>query len=58
MERPLLSMPRFLLPLFPAFWGWPWASNGCASRAPSPWLAGAVGLGVLGVLTVNWYYIF
>ena len=29
--RPLMSMPRFVLPLFPAFWGWCSASSGSAS---------------------------
>jgi hypothetical protein len=56
--RPLMSMPRFLLPLFPAFWG---LSLGLERlRIPrAPVLAvEAVALGILAVLTVNWYYIF
>jgi hypothetical protein len=56
--RPLMSMPRFLLPLFPAFWG--------ASELLRRWriprvsvaAVGAVGLGLLVPLFVNWYYIF
>ena len=56
--RPLMSMPRFLLPLFPAFWG--------ASELLRRWrvprvaagVVGAVGLGLLVPLFVNWYYIF
>jgi hypothetical protein len=59
-DRPLMSMPRFVLPLFPAFWA---AAEIAASerlRVPRWALAtvGAAGLGVLSVLTVNWYYIF
>jgi hypothetical protein len=56
--RPLMSMPRFVLPLFPAFWG---LSLGLERlRIPrAPVLAvEAVALGILAVLTVNWYYIF
>jgi hypothetical protein len=56
--RPLMSMPRFVLPLFPAFW----AAAVLADRfRVSRWslaAAGAVGIGVLSVLTVNWYYMF
>jgi hypothetical protein len=57
-DRPLMSMPRFLLPLFPAFW----AIAELSERFHIPrWglaAVGAAGLGVLSVLTVNWYYIF
>ncbi len=57
-DRPLMSMPRFALPLFPAFWG----AAELAERFRIPrWglaAAGAAALGVLSVLTVNWYYIF
>jgi len=53
-----MSMPRFILPLFPAFW----AAAELAERFRVPrWglaAAGAAGLGVLALLTVNWYYIF
>jgi hypothetical protein len=56
--RPLISMPRFVLPLFPAFW----AAAELAERFRVPrWglaAVGAAGIGVLSVLTVNWYYIF
>jgi Gpi18-like mannosyltransferase len=58
--RPLMSMPRFVLTLFPAFW----AAAVLVDRGPRPvprWglvAAGAAGLGMLSVLTVNWYYIF
>lgn len=56
--RPLMSMPRFALVLFPAFW----AAAELAERYRIPRWAlaavGACGLGLLSVLTVNWYYIF
>jgi hypothetical protein len=56
--RPLMSMPRFVLPLFPAFW----AMAELAERWKVPrWAVagvGAAGLGLLVVLFVNWYYIF
>jgi hypothetical protein len=57
-DRPLMSMPRFVLPLFPAFW----AAAEVIERFRVPrWTvvaAGAVGIGLLSVLTVNWYYMF
>lgn len=56
--RPLLSMPRFVLPLFPVVW----ALADAAERRRIPHQAvavvGAAGLGLLTVLFVNWYYIF
>jgi mannosyltransferase PIG-V len=56
--RPLMSMPRFVLPLFPAFW----AVSELARRWRVPRAAVAAvaagGLGLLLVLFVNWYYIF
>jgi len=56
--RPLMSMPRFVLPLFPAFW----AMAGLLGRWRVPrWAVasvGAAGLGLLVPLFVNWYYIF
>ncbi len=57
-DRPLMSMPRFVLPLFPAFWG----VVALVERWRIPrWAVaavGAAGLGFLVVLSVNWYYIF
>jgi hypothetical protein len=56
--RPLMSMPRFVLPLFPAFW----AMAEVLDRWKVPrWAVvavGAAGLGLLVPLFVNWYYIF
>jgi Mannosyltransferase (PIG-V) len=56
--RPLMSMPRFLLPLFPAFWGVALGLERLRVPASVAVAAGAAGLGVLALLTVNWYYIF
>jgi Gpi18-like mannosyltransferase len=57
-DRPLMSMPRFVLPLFPAFWAL--ADLTERYRIPRWAVIGveAAGLGLLGLLTVNWYYIF
>ena len=56
--RPLMSMPRFVLPLFPAMW----ALADVTERSRVPRAAvlavSAAGLGCLVVLFVNWYYIF
>jgi mannosyltransferase PIG-V len=56
--RPLMSMPRFVLPLFPAFWAL--AELARRWRIPRAAVAAvaAGGLGLLVVLFVNWYYIF
>ncbi|HEY7660694.1 MAG TPA: mannosyltransferase family protein [Actinomycetota bacterium] len=56
--RPLMSMPRFVLPLFPAFWGLALGLERLRIPRSVALVAGAVGLGLLSVLTVNWYYIF
>lgn len=57
-DRPLMSMPRFVLPLFPAFWAM--AETLDRWRVPRWAVAavGAAGLGLLVPLFVNWYYIF
>jgi hypothetical protein len=57
-DRPLMSMPRFVLPLFPAFWAM--AEVLGRWRVPRWAVAavGAAGLGLLAPLFINWYYIF
>lgn len=56
--RPLMSMPRFVLPLFPAFWAIAEILDRFhVSRAGIVSVC-AAGLGALTVLFVNWYYIF
>jgi hypothetical protein len=57
-SRPLMSMPRFLLPLFPAFWGLCLGLERLRIPRTAALAVGALGLGILSVLTVNWYYIF
>lgn len=56
--RPLMSMPRFLLPLFPIFWVLAELSE--AKKVPHTAIVAlsAGGLGVLTVLFVNAYFIF
>lgn len=56
--RPLMSMPRFLLPLFPAFWGLALGLERLHVPRAVALAVAAAGLGLLSVLTVNWYYIF
>ena len=55
--RPFLSMPRFLLVIFPLFW----ALSRLADRYrahDAVVAASAAGLGLLSLLFVNWYFIF
>jgi hypothetical protein len=57
-DRTLMSMPRFVLVVFPAFWA---AAEAAERRhVPASALAavGACGIGLLSMLTVNWYYVF
>lgn len=56
--RPLMSMPRFVLPLFPAFWGLALGLERLRVPRAAALAVAAVGLGICSVLTVNWYYIF
>lgn len=57
-DRTLMSMPRFVLVVFPTLWAG--AELAERHRVPRWALAavGAVGIGLLSVLTVNWYYVF
>jgi Gpi18-like mannosyltransferase len=56
--RPLMSMPRFVLTLFPAFWGLALGLERLHVPRAAALAVAAAGLGILSVLTVNWYYIF
>jgi Gpi18-like mannosyltransferase len=56
--RPLMSMPRFVLPLFPAFWGLALGLERLRVPRAAALVLAAAGLGILSVLTVTWYYIF
>jgi len=58
-DRPLLSMPRFVSVIFPAFWvlaGWVDRRRWLSGRAVTA-VFGA-GYCLLAVLFINWYYIF
>lgn len=57
-DRPLMSMPRFVPPLFPAFWALAELTERWRVPQKAVAAAGAAGLGLLVVLFVNWYYIF
>jgi hypothetical protein len=58
LPRPFMSIPRFLLPIFPLFWAvavW----SGRRKGVHEAFLAlSAALLGILLVLFVNWYYVF
>jgi hypothetical protein len=56
--RPLMSLPRFALVMFPLFWAMADASE--RGLVPKTAVVGvsAAGLGMLALLFANWYYIF
>lgn len=56
--RPFMSLPRFLVVVFPLLWApavlsrrWPWLHGAWAALS-------AVLLGILTLMFVNWYYVF
>ena len=58
LPRPFMSLPRFLLVVFPILW--PWAVLGLRRRGVHEAVV-AVSAGLLALLTVlfvNWYYVF
>jgi Mannosyltransferase (PIG-V) len=57
-SRPLLSMPRFVAVIFPAFWVI--AAGVERRRIPEPLVTGifAAGYGILALLFMNWWHIF
>ena len=57
-DRPLMSMPRFVLPLFPAFWALAELTERWRMPEKAVAAVAAAGLALLVVLFVNWYYIF
>lgn len=58
LPRPFMSIPRFLLPLFPLLWAVAaWAERRKGVHEGFLAVSGAF-LGVMLVLFVNWYYIF
>jgi hypothetical protein len=56
--RPLLSMPRFVVVLFPAFWVMARAIE--RERLPEPLVVAsfAAGWGLLAALFINWWHVF
>ena len=58
VPRPFMSIPRFLLPLFPLLWGIAvWAERRKGVHEVYLAASGAL-LGVMLLLFVNWYYVF
>ncbi|MGZ4149419.1 MAG: mannosyltransferase family protein [Actinomycetota bacterium] len=57
-DRPLLSMPRFVVVLFPAMWGFAIAAEKKRPPETAILVAFAAGYGLLAVLFMNWGYIF
>ena len=56
--RPLLSMPRFVIVVFPLYWGYAAAVD--REWLPEPLVTGAfaMGYGLLAVLFLTWWYVF
>ena len=58
LARPFMSVPRFLLPLFPLLWaGAVWGARREGLHATLVACSAAL-LGVLTILFVGWYYVF
>jgi hypothetical protein len=57
-DRPLLSMPRFVIVVFPAAWGYALAVR--SGKLPDALVTGtfAAGYGVMATLFVAWQYVF
>jgi hypothetical protein len=58
LDRPLVSLPRFVAVLFPAAWGFAIASERRPRLEPALLALFAAGYGVLALLFVNWQYVF
>jgi Mannosyltransferase (PIG-V) len=56
--RPLMSLPRFALPLFPVFWALARVTKRSRGLQDVLVVGSSVLLGFLLLLFVNWYYIF
>lgn len=55
--RPFMSLPRFLLPLFPIYWAMAAFSKRFEAHQAVVALS-AAGLGLMTLLFVNWYWVF
>jgi hypothetical protein len=58
LDRPLVSLPRFVAVLFPAAWGFAIASERRPRLEPALLALFASGYGLLALLFVNWQYVF
>ena len=56
--RPLMSIPRFLLPLFPLYWAAAVWTRNHPLRHEVYLVTSSLLLGVMLLLFVNWYYVF
>lgn len=56
--RPFMSLPRFLLAVFPLFWASAVWAGRRAGVHEAVMAVSAAGLGVMTVLFVNWYFVF
>lgn len=57
-DRPLVSVPRFVLVIFPMYWGL--ADLAARLRMPT-WMLpvlGAFGMSLLASLSLNWWHVF
>jgi hypothetical protein len=57
-DRPLMSFPRFALPLFPLYWAFARWAEPSRTRREVVLGASAALMGVLFLLFANWYYVF
>lgn len=58
LNRPLLSMPRFMAVVFPASWGWALAAERRRPPEAAILVAFAGGFALLAFLFINWQYVF
>jgi hypothetical protein len=56
--RPLMSVPRLVLPLFPIFWALARLAERRRLAHDLIVVVSAVGLGLMTLLFVDWFYIF
>jgi hypothetical protein len=57
-DRPLLSVPRFAVVVFPALWGLSGAGLGRKLPAPLVTSVLAAGWAIFTVLFINWRHLF
>ena len=56
--RPLMSLPRFLLPMFPLYWAAACWTQDHPLRHEVYLVASSILLGIMLLLFVSWYYVF